>query len=101
MLLQAEFEELEGHILAIYKALYGMKSSGLRWSQKIHDIMLDMGSHPVKLILVYGSGRQNVPPNMNMLLYMLMTFSLHVLALQSSFILLKGSTTSKLREMDL
>ena len=38
-----EFEELEGHILIIYKALYGLKSSGLRWSQKIHDIMLDMG----------------------------------------------------------
>ena len=38
-----EFEELDGHILVIYKALYGLKSSGLRWSQKIHDIMLDMG----------------------------------------------------------
>ena len=38
-----EFEELDGHILVIYKTLYGLKSSGLRWSQKIHDIMLDMG----------------------------------------------------------
>ena len=37
------FEELEGHILVIYKALYGLKRSGLRWSQKIHDIRLDMG----------------------------------------------------------
>ena len=27
-----EFEELEGHILVIYEALYGLKSSGLRWS---------------------------------------------------------------------
>ena len=43
-----EFEELEGHILVIYKALYGLKSSGLRWSQKIHDIMLDMGFSPCK-----------------------------------------------------
>ena len=43
-----EFEELEGHILVIYKALYGLKSSGLRWSQKIHDIMLDMGISPSK-----------------------------------------------------
>ena len=43
-----EFEELEGHILIIYKALYGLKSSGLRWSQKIHDIMLDMGFSPSK-----------------------------------------------------
>ena len=43
-----EFEALEGHILVIYKALYGIKSSGLRWSQKIHDIMLDMGFSPSK-----------------------------------------------------
>ena len=43
-----EFEELEGHILVIYKALYGLKSSGLRWSQKIHDIMLDTGFSPCK-----------------------------------------------------
>ena len=43
-----EFEELEGHILVIYKALYGLKSSDLRWSQKIHDIMLYMGFSPSK-----------------------------------------------------
>ena len=41
-----EFEELDRHILVIYKALYGLKSSGLSWSQKIHDIMLDMGFSP-------------------------------------------------------
>ena len=34
--------------MVIYKALYGLKSSGLRWSQKIHDIMLDMGFSPSK-----------------------------------------------------
>ena len=28
-----EFEELQGHILVIHKALYGLKSSGLRWMQ--------------------------------------------------------------------
>ena len=43
-----EFEELKGLILFIYKALYGLKSSGRRWSQKIHDIMLDMGISPCK-----------------------------------------------------
>ena len=43
-----EFEKLEGFILVIYKALYGLNSSGLRWSQKIHDIMLDMGFSPSK-----------------------------------------------------
>ena len=38
-----EFEELQGHILVIHKALYGMKSSGLRWSQRLHDVMLQLG----------------------------------------------------------
>ena len=85
----AEFGELEGHILVKYKALYGQKRSGLRWSQKIHDIMLDMGFSPCKLISMYGSGRQNVLPNMNMLPFMLMTFSLHVIVVQSSFIPIK------------
>ena len=96
-----EFEELEGHILVIYKALYGLKSSVLRWSQKIHDIMLDMGFSPGKADPCVWLRKANAPPNMNMLLYMLMTFSLHVLALQTSFIPLKRSTTSKSREMDL
>ena len=100
-----EFEELEGHILAIYKALYGLKSSGLRWSQKIHDIMLDMGFSPSKADPCVWLRKANVPPNMNMLPFMLMTFSLHVIALQissiqSSSIPLKRSTTSKSREKD-
>ena len=43
-----EFEELQGHILVIQKALYGLKSSGLRWSQKLHDIMIDIGFKPSK-----------------------------------------------------
>ena len=38
-----EFEELEGQIQVIYKALCGLKSSGLRWAQRVHDIKLDLG----------------------------------------------------------
>ena len=34
-----EIEELQGH---------GLKSSGLRWSQRIHDIMLQLSSRPCK-----------------------------------------------------
>ena len=41
-----EFKELQGHILVIHKALYGSKSSGFRWSQRIHDIMLQPGFKP-------------------------------------------------------
>ena len=43
-----EFQELQGHILIIHKALYGLKSSGLRWAQKLHDIMIDMDYKPSK-----------------------------------------------------
>ena len=38
-----EFKPLQGHILVIHKSLYGLKSSGLRWSQRIHHIMLQLG----------------------------------------------------------
>ena len=38
-----EFEELQGHVLVIHKALYGLKSPGLRWSQRLHHIMLQLG----------------------------------------------------------
>ena len=43
-----QFEELQGHILVIHKALYGLKSSSLRWSQRIHDIMLQLNFRPDK-----------------------------------------------------
>ena len=90
-----EFEELEGHILVIYKALYGLKSSGLRWSQKIHDFMLDMGFSPCKADPCVWFRKAKCSTTYEYVaIYMVMTFSLHVLALQSSFIPLKGSTTS-------
>ena len=49
-----EFEELQGHILVIHKALYGLKSSGLRWSHRIHDIMQQLGFKPCIADLVFG-----------------------------------------------
>ena len=45
---EPEFEELQRHILVIHKALYGFKSSGLTWSQRIHDIMLKLNFRPCK-----------------------------------------------------
>ena len=46
------YEELQGHILVIHKALYGLKSSGLRWSQRIHDMMLELNFTPCKYMLI-------------------------------------------------
>jgi hypothetical protein len=38
-----EFGEREGHTLVIRKALYGLKPSGQRWHDKLHDCMVDLG----------------------------------------------------------
>ena len=41
-----ELHELEGHILVIVKALYGLKSSGLRWHERFSEVLRDMGFFP-------------------------------------------------------
>jgi hypothetical protein len=49
-----EFGDLEGHILLIHKALYGLCTSGARWHEHLlmHFVILD--SHLAKLILTFG-----------------------------------------------
>ena len=41
-----EFGNREGHTLIIYKALYGLHSSGLRWSERLADVLRSMGFFP-------------------------------------------------------
>eukprot|EP00980_Cylindrotheca_fusiformis_P001081 scaffold304_cov98-Cylindrotheca_fusiformis.AAC.1 len=41
-----EFGELEGHTLVIHKALYGLRTSGVRWSEKFAMCLRDMGFLP-------------------------------------------------------
>ena len=43
-----EFGELEGHMLIIYKALCGLRSSGLRWSQRLSECLYGMEFTPSK-----------------------------------------------------
>ena len=43
-----EFEELQGHLLVIHKGLHALEIPGLRWSQRIHDIMLELNFRPCK-----------------------------------------------------
>ena len=43
-----EFGPLHGHTLIISRALYGLKSSGLRWWERFSDILQDMGFFPSK-----------------------------------------------------
>jgi hypothetical protein len=43
-----EFGELEGHILTISKALYGLRSSGARWHDRFADCIMELGFFPSK-----------------------------------------------------
>ena len=43
-----EFQELEGYILIFLMVLYGLKSSGKRWTEVIHGILRDMKFTPSK-----------------------------------------------------
>ena len=43
-----EFGSLEGHLLLIHKALYGLRSSGLRWHERFADTLRSMGFFPSK-----------------------------------------------------
>ena len=43
-----EFGPLEGHLLLIYKALYGLRSSGARWHDKLSDVLRKEGFVPCK-----------------------------------------------------
>jgi len=41
-----EFGPLQGHTLVIYKALYGLRTSGARWHEHFSDTLRDMGFSP-------------------------------------------------------
>jgi hypothetical protein len=43
-----EFGELEGHLLIIQKALYGLRTSGLRWHQRFSAVLNELGFRPCK-----------------------------------------------------
>jgi hypothetical protein len=43
-----EFGALQGHTLVIYKALYGLRTSGLCWHQRFADVLRSMGFTPCK-----------------------------------------------------
>ena len=43
-----EFGALEGHLLLIHKALYGLRSSGARWHDKLSDVLRKEGFVPCK-----------------------------------------------------
>ena len=63
-----EFGELEGHVFLIRKALYGLKTSGLRWHERFSDVLHDMGFKPCRAepdiwMRPAGSQSSDVPPH--------------------------------------
>ena len=43
-----EFKELQGHLLIMVKSLYGTRSGGARWHDRLFDILQEMKSKPSK-----------------------------------------------------
>ena len=41
-----EFGDLEGHLLIIYKALYGLRLSGKAFGQMLQECLLELGFKP-------------------------------------------------------
>ena len=48
LLLDLNFGALEGHLLLIHKALYGLRSSRARWHGKLSDVLRKEGFVPCK-----------------------------------------------------
>ena len=44
-----EFGEKQGNTLIIYKSLYGLRSSGVRWHENFSDDLRDMDFSPCKV----------------------------------------------------
>ena len=43
-----DFGDLEGHTLIVHKALYGLRTSGIRWHKRLADCLRHMGFVPCK-----------------------------------------------------
>jgi hypothetical protein len=43
-----EFGPREGHTLVIFKALYGLRTSGLRWHERLSDVLRSQGFFPCR-----------------------------------------------------
>ena len=56
-----EFGEREGHIMYIMKAQYGLRTSGVRWHEKLFDVLKDIGFTPSLVPDIYM--RRNTKPD--------------------------------------
>ena len=68
-----EFEELQGHVLVMHKALYGTRSGGACWHDKLFDILHQIDFKPSKADPDIWMKSQSMTTTMNTLFSMLMT----------------------------
>ena len=59
----AEFGDRAGHYLVISKALYGLKSSGLRWHERLANIYGVWDSFRPKLKRIFGCTTWEITTN--------------------------------------
>ena len=43
-----KLRDLEGHTLVVIKSLYGLRTSGVRWHERLSNCLRDMGFFPSK-----------------------------------------------------
>ena len=69
----SEFEELQGHVLVVHKALYGTRSGGACWHDKLFDILHQIGFKPSRADPdIWMRSLKKMVTIMNLLLSMLM-----------------------------
>ena len=69
----SEFEELQEHVLVMYKALYGTRSGGACWHDKLFDILNQMNFKPSRADPDIWINLPRMAVTMSTLLSMLMT----------------------------
>ena len=57
-----EFKELQGHLLIMIKALYGTRSWGARWHDRLFDILQELDFKPFKESMFKEKPRKSRPP---------------------------------------
>ena len=57
-----EFKELQGHLLIMIKALYGTRSRGASWHDRLFDILQELDFKPSKESMIKEKPRKSRPP---------------------------------------
>ena len=90
-----EFKELQGHLLIMIKALYGTRSGGARWHDRLFDILQELKFKPSK-----ADPDVWMRPEPGGTCYVLMTLQLMQKILKHSVMSSRKSTISSSKVLD-